>query len=92
MKRTSIRPIDHNIHFVKFDHLLSFKSFLSPFIGYFGVWDMPSNMATSLFPYFCHGEVVKGFGRGSKELGIPTGESTQDYSNERYSGSHCDHF
>ena len=23
-------------------------------------------------PYFCQGEVVKGFGRGSKELGIPT--------------------
>lgn len=25
-------------------------------------------------PAFCRGEVVKGFGRGSKELGIPTGE------------------
>lgn len=24
--------------------------------------------------FFCRGEVVKGFGRGSKELGIPTGE------------------
>lgn len=24
-------------------------------------------------PYFCRGEVVRGFGRGSKELGIPTG-------------------
>ncbi|XP_059558214.1 riboflavin kinase-like [Myotis daubentonii] len=23
-------------------------------------------------PYFCHGEVVQGFGRGSKQLGIPT--------------------
>lgn len=23
-------------------------------------------------PYFCRGEVIKGFGRGSKELGIPT--------------------
>ncbi|NWT13922.1 RIFK kinase, partial [Vireo altiloquus] len=23
-------------------------------------------------PYFCRGQVVKGFGRGSKELGIPT--------------------
>ncbi|XP_072926267.1 riboflavin kinase [Hemitrygon akajei] len=23
-------------------------------------------------PYFCRGEVVRGFGRGSKELGIPT--------------------
>lgn len=27
-------------------------------------------------PYFCRGEVVRGFGRGSKELGIPTGEWT----------------
>ncbi|KAF1517398.1 Riboflavin kinase, partial [Eudyptes chrysocome] len=25
-------------------------------------------------PYFCRGEVMKGFGRGSKELGIPTDE------------------
>lgn len=24
-------------------------------------------------PYFAVGEVVKGFGRGSKDLGIPTG-------------------
>nr|XP_008535885.1 PREDICTED: riboflavin kinase-like isoform X1 [Equus przewalskii] len=23
-------------------------------------------------PYFCRGEVVRGFGRGAKELGIPT--------------------
>ncbi|NWR76211.1 RIFK kinase, partial [Centropus unirufus] len=28
--------------------------------------------AMSHLPYFCRGEVVKGFGRGSKELGIPT--------------------
>lgn len=27
-----------------------------------------------LLPYFCRGEVVRGFGRGSKQLGIPTGE------------------
>jgi len=26
-------------------------------------------------PYFTEGIVVKGFGRGSKELGIPTGKS-----------------
>lgn len=24
-------------------------------------------------PHFCRGQVVKGFGRGSKQLGIPTG-------------------
>ncbi|OCU01123.1 riboflavin kinase isoform X2 [Xenopus laevis] len=28
--------------------------------------------AMKTLPYFCRGEVVKGFGRGSKELGIPT--------------------
>lgn len=33
---------------------------------------MPSDIITSSFPYFLRGEVVKGFGRGSKELGIPT--------------------
>lgn len=26
----------------------------------------------SVLPYFCRGEIIKGFGRGSKELGIPT--------------------
>ena len=34
---------------------------------------MRSDFITSCFPYFSRGEVVKGFGRGSKELGIPTG-------------------
>uniref|UniRef100_K1QPU4 riboflavin kinase n=1 Tax=Magallana gigas TaxID=29159 RepID=K1QPU4_MAGGI len=33
-----------------------------------------SVMSTKL-PHFAEGEVVKGFGRGSKELGIPTGKS-----------------
>lgn len=28
------------------------------------------------FPHFAAGPVVKGFGRGSKELGIPTGETS----------------
>lgn len=35
------------------------------------------NQVTSLsrfLPYFAAGVVVKGFGRGSKELGIPTGK------------------
>ena len=32
------------------------------------------DMSNSGLPYFVTGEVVKGFGRGSKELGIPTGE------------------
>jgi FAD synthase len=27
----------------------------------------------NLFPYFARGEIVTGFGRGSKELGFPTG-------------------
>ncbi len=29
--------------------------------------------SVAALPYFVSGEVVKGFGRGSKELGIPTG-------------------
>ena len=36
--------------------------------------EMPSHITSSCFPHFSRGEVVKGFGRGSKELGIPTGE------------------
>ena len=32
------------------------------------------NEKTLIFPYFTKGIVVKGFGRGSKELGIPTGK------------------
>jgi hypothetical protein len=30
-------------------------------------------MTDSPFPYFASGTVVHGFGRGSKELGCPTG-------------------
>ena len=33
---------------------------------------MPQDLLRNL-PIFVHGTVVKGFGRGSKELGIPTG-------------------
>ncbi|XP_074669745.1 riboflavin kinase-like [Strix aluco] len=32
----------------------------------------PAPAAVRHLPYFCRGEVVKGFGRGFKELGIPT--------------------
>ncbi len=32
-------------------------------------------------PYFCKGIVIHGFGRGSKELGIPTGESQLSHIN-----------
>ena len=33
-----------------------------------------------VLPYFETGQVVKGFGRGSKEIGIPTGKLTDMYS------------
>ncbi|XP_046856954.1 putative riboflavin kinase [Xenia sp. Carnegie-2017] len=33
---------------------------------------MPSEMPNGVLPLFVRGEVVKGFGRGSKSLGIPT--------------------
>ena len=35
---------------------------------------MNGEVPGSALPYFVCGEVVKGFGRGSKQLGIPTGE------------------
>ena len=31
------------------------------------------------FPYFAMGTVVKGFGRGSKELGVPTANFPEDF-------------
>ncbi|XP_029199635.2 riboflavin kinase-like isoform X2 [Acropora millepora] len=34
--------------------------------------EMRSDLLASCLPHFSRGEVVKGFGRGSKELGIPT--------------------
>jgi FAD synthase len=37
------------------------------------------NMAMKGLPYFTVGKVVKGFGRGSKELGIPTGALNLDW-------------
>lgn len=33
-------------------------------------------------PYFCRGQVVHGFGRGSKDLGIPTGETNEKRNGE----------
>jgi len=38
---------------------------------------MSTGEGGSYLPYFMRGEVVKGFGRGSKELGIPTGEDSR---------------
>ena len=35
---------------------------------------MANHSTQSYLPYFTQGTVVQGFGRGSKELGIPTGE------------------
>ena len=35
-----------------------------------------------VFPYYDSGEVVKGFGRGSKELGIPTANFPDDVVNK----------
>ena len=34
---------------------------------------MPTTKTLGCLPFFAKGLVVKGFGRGSKELGIPTG-------------------
>ncbi len=34
-------------------------------------------MIKSPFPYFTLGTIVRGFGRGSKELGCPTGTYTK---------------
>ena len=40
--------------------------------------EMRSDLLASCLPHFSCGEVVKGFGRGSKELGIPTGKEKQE--------------
>jgi hypothetical protein len=37
---------------------------------------MGPDQNAKMVPYLASGEVVKGFGRGSKELGIPTGTCT----------------
>ena len=38
---------------------------------------MSTSETVSCLPYFTRGEVVAGFGRGSRQLGIPTGENIQ---------------
>ena len=35
-----------------------------------------SKMPANYLPHYALGAIVKGFGRGSKELGIPTGKTT----------------
>lgn len=32
-----------------------------------------ANKMSKILPHFASGKIVKGFGRGSKDLGIPTG-------------------
>lgn len=36
---------------------------------------IPEIIKDDRFPYYTNGIVVKGFGRGSKQLGVPTGEN-----------------
>lgn len=43
---------------------------------------MPQELLKNL-PIFVRGTVVKGFGRGSKELGIPTGNEIHLNSSDR---------
>lgn len=38
-------------------------------------------------PFFVSGKIIKGFGRGSKELGIPTGLMTILLQNKKVSTS-----
>ncbi|XP_028399420.1 riboflavin kinase-like [Dendronephthya gigantea] len=42
---------------------------------------MPAEMQQKTLPLFVRGEVVKGFGRGSKSLGIPTANYPEDVIN-----------
>lgn len=54
----------------------------------------PEEITKMEFPHFASGEVVKGFGRGSKELGVPTAnfpehvvdELPQEYANGVFYG------
>ena len=42
---------------------------------------------SSPFPYFSSAKVVKGFGRGGKELGMPTGENLGYIAQYVFSGA-----
>ena len=44
---------------------------------------MPTTKQLSCLPFFAKGIVVKGFGRGSKDLGIPTGKLRIHDNNSR---------
>lgn len=43
--------------------------------------NIENGVCTKKFPYFTKGTIVKGFGRGSKELGIPTANMNEDAVN-----------
>lgn len=45
---------------------------------------MPTTKTLGCLPFFAKGVVVKGFGRGSKELGIPTGMRVNTYYNTKF--------
>lgn len=38
-----------------------------------------ANKMSKILPHFASGKIVKGFGRGSKELGIPTGNYLRNF-------------
>ena len=44
---------------------------------------MSTSETVSCLPYFTRGEVVAGFGRGSRQLGIPTGENIKSCTPRR---------
>ena len=48
---------------------------------FFTYCEMLRKSMANVLPYFAKGKVVKGFGRGSKELGIPTGISFKYFQN-----------
>lgn len=55
-----------------FPGVISTSSFVRKYFTQSSRFSTMNSIASKL-PYFTQGEVVKGFGRGSKDLGIPTG-------------------